>query len=115
MEKLVLYIGNRNDSSWSMRAWMALEGSGIPFEDLLIPFDFAAGNPEIKAVSPTGLVPFLRHGTVTVWETLSIIEYAAELFRMPVCGRRIVKPVRWRAPFQRKCMRAFGRCVGPAP
>ena len=80
MEKLVLYIGNRNYSSWSMRAWMALEGSGIPFEDVLIPFDFAAGNPEIKAISPTGLVPFLRHGTVTVWETLSIIEYAAELF-----------------------------------
>ena len=80
MEKLVLYIGNRNYSSWSMRAWMALEGSGIPFEDVLIPFDFAAGNPEIKAISPTGLVPFLRHGTVTVWETLSIIECAAELF-----------------------------------
>ena len=80
MEKLVLYIGNRNYSSWSMRAWMALEGSGIPFEDVLIPFDFAAGNPEIKAVSPTGLVPFLKDGTVTVWETLSIIEYAAELF-----------------------------------
>lgn len=80
MEKLVLYIGNRNDSSWSMRAWMALEGSGIPFEDVLIPFDFAAGNPEIKAISPTGLVPFLRHGTLNVWETLSIIEYVAELF-----------------------------------
>ena len=80
MEKLVLYIGNRNYSSWSMRAWMALEGSGIPFEDVLIPFDFAAGNPEIKAISPTGLVPFLKDGTVTVWEALSIIEYAAELF-----------------------------------
>ena len=80
MEKLVLYIGNRNYSSWSMRAWMALEGSGIPFEDVLIPFDFAAGNPEIKAISPTGLVPFLRHGTLNIWETLSIIEYAAELF-----------------------------------
>ena len=80
MEKLVLYIGNRNYSSWSMRAWMALEGSGIPFEDVLIPFDFAAGNPEIKAISPTGLVPFLRHGSLNIWETLSIIEYAAELF-----------------------------------
>lgn len=80
MEKLVLYIGNRNYSSWSMRAWMALEGSGIPFEDVVIPFDFAAGNPEIKAISPTGLVPFLKDGTVTVWETISIIEYVAELF-----------------------------------
>ena len=80
MDKLVLFIGNRNYSSWSMRAWMALEGSGIPFEDVLIPFDFAAGNPEIKAISPTGLVPFLRHGSLNIWETLSIIEYAAELF-----------------------------------
>lgn len=80
MEKLVLYIGNRNYSSWSLRAWMALEGLGIPFEDVLIPFDFTAGNPQIRAVSPTGLVPVLHHGDVRVWESLSIIEYVAELF-----------------------------------
>ena len=80
MDKLVLFIGNRNYSSWSMRAWMALEGLSIPFEDVLIPFDFAEGNPEIKAVSPTGLVPFLKVGALNVWETLSIIEYAAELY-----------------------------------
>lgn len=80
MEKLILTIGNRNYSSWSFRAWIALEGCGIPFDDVVIPFDFPNGNPAIRAVSPTGLVPFLQHGAVRVWETPAIIDYVADLF-----------------------------------
>lgn len=80
MEKLVLYIGNRNYSSWSMRPWMALEGCGIAFEDVLVPFDFDNGNPRFREISPTGRVPVLQHGDVRVWESLAIIEYVAELF-----------------------------------
>jgi glutathione S-transferase len=59
---------------------MALEACGIPFEEVVIPFDFAAGNPRIKEVSPTGRVPVLHHGASRIWESLAIIEYAAELF-----------------------------------
>ncbi|CDZ59140.1 glutathione S-transferase family protein [Neorhizobium galegae] len=80
MEKLTLYIGNKNYSSWSLRPWIALTAAGIAFEEVLIPFDFPAGNPEFKPISPTGKVPVLHHGDVRVWESLSIIEYAAELF-----------------------------------
>lgn len=80
MEKLILYVGNKNYSSWSLRPWIALEACGITFEDVVIPFDFAAGNPKIREVSPTGRVPVLHHGDVRVWESLGIIEYAAELF-----------------------------------
>lgn len=79
-EELILYIGNKNYSSWSFRPWIALTGCGIAFEERLIPFDFAAGNPAIRAVSPTGRVPLLQHGEIKVWESLAIIEYAAELF-----------------------------------
>lgn len=80
MDKLTLYIGNKNYSSWSLRPWIALEGCGIAFEEVLIPFDFPAGNPDIREVSPTGKVPMLVHGGFKVWESLAIIEYVAELF-----------------------------------
>lgn len=80
MEKLTLYIGNKNYSSWSFRPWLAMEAAGIPFEEVLIPFDFAAGNPKFKDISPTKLVPILHHGDLRVWESLSIIEYVADLF-----------------------------------
>lgn len=80
MDKLTLYIANKNYSSWSFRPWMALTGVGIDFEEVLIPFDYPDGNPNIKAVSPSGHVPMLQHGTLKIWESFAIIEYVAELF-----------------------------------
>ena len=80
MDRPTLYIANKNYSSWSFRPWMALTGVGIDFEEVLIPFDDAGGNPNIKAVSPTGRVPLLQHGPLKIWESLAIIEYAAELY-----------------------------------
>lgn len=80
MDKLTLYIGNKNYSSWSLRPWIAMEAAGIPFEEILIPFDFPAGNPRFREISPTGRVPALHHGNLRVWESISIIEYVSELY-----------------------------------
>ncbi|MDC9834549.1 glutathione S-transferase family protein [Rhizobium binxianense] len=79
MDRPTLYIANKNYSSWSFRPWMALTGVGIDFEEVLIPFDYPGGNPNIKAVSPSGNVPILQHGALKIWESLAIIEYVAEL------------------------------------
>lgn len=80
MDGLKLYIGNKNYSSWSFRSWIAMTAAGIAFEEVLIPFDDAGGNPKFKEFSPTGRVPVLQHGALHVWESLAIIEYVAELF-----------------------------------
>lgn len=80
MNDLTLYVGNKNYSSWSLRPWLALTACGIPFKDVVIPFDFPAGNPAFQPISPTGRVPVLHHGALRVWESLSIIEYVAELY-----------------------------------
>ncbi|TAU85801.1 glutathione S-transferase family protein [Rhizobium leguminosarum] len=80
MDRPTLYIANKNYSSWSFRPWMALTGAGVDFEEVLIPFDYPGGNPDIKAVSPTGRVPLLQHGALKIWESLAIIEYVAELY-----------------------------------
>lgn len=76
-----LWIGNRRYSSWSLRGWLAVRLAGLDVEDVVIPFarDSGAGTPGIKAVSPNGLVPYLRHRDAEAFESLAIIEYCAEL------------------------------------
>jgi glutathione S-transferase len=75
-----LFIGNKNYSSWSFRPWIGLKQAGIPFWEELVPFDFKNGNPAFASFSPTMKVPILKDGSLTVWETLAILEYAADVF-----------------------------------
>jgi glutathione S-transferase len=90
MSGLTLTIGNRNYSSWSMRAWLPLRATGADFTEQMVLLgrdDTAAG---ISRHSPTGLVPVLRHGDLVIWDSLAIAEYAAELF--PEAGLWPVDP-----------------------
>jgi len=78
---LQLVIGNKNYSSWSMRPWVALKASGIAFEEIFIPlYTGAADKQRILNVTGSGKVPALIDGDLTVWDSLAIIEYAAERF-----------------------------------
>jgi len=80
MTGLVLVIGNRNYSSWSLRAWLALRHAGAAFEEVRIPLDTPTTREEILEHSPAGKVPVLHDGGLTVWESLAICEYLAERF-----------------------------------
>jgi glutathione S-transferase len=78
---LKLVIGNKNYSSWSMRPWLALRGSGIAFEEIFIPlYTGQADKDRILGFARSGKVPILIDGDVTVWDSLAIIEYVAERF-----------------------------------
>ena len=89
----VLYIANKNYSSWSLRPWVLLRELGVAFEEKLIPFE---GAPFI-GFSPSGKVPCLVDGAVTVWDSLAITEYLAE-----------AHPVVWPAD---TAARAYARCA----
>jgi glutathione S-transferase len=78
MADFTIYIGNKNYSSWSLRAWLMMKATGEPFEEVLIPIYEPQSRDEILRHSPSGKVPALVHGEVTVWESLAIGEYLAE-------------------------------------
>jgi len=79
MSELTLVMGNCNYSSWSLRAWLALEQTGLTFQEQVIWFDEDPERLQRKEHSPTGRVPVLLHGDVTIWDSLAIGEYLAEL------------------------------------
>lgn len=80
MAALTLVIGNKNYSSWSLRPWLLMRQAGIPFEELRIPLYRDDTRAQIAALSPSGLLPVLRHGQAAVWDSLAICEHVHELY-----------------------------------
>lgn len=79
MSDLTLYIGNKNCSSWSFRAWLAVKTTGIQFKEILTALDTPTTTQQILKFSPTGLVPCLHHGNLQIHDSLAIAEYINEL------------------------------------
>jgi glutathione S-transferase len=84
MADFTIYIGNKNYSSWSLRAWLMVKAAGIAFDEVLIPLYEPQSRTELLRHSPSGKVPALEHGETVVWESLAIGEYLAE--RVPAAG-----------------------------
>ncbi|MBD2310567.1 glutathione S-transferase family protein [Desertifilum sp. FACHB-1129] len=80
MSNLALIIGSKNYSSWSLRPWLALKQAGVEFQEICIPLDTPTTHTEILHYSPTGKVPVLQDGDLTIWESLAICEYIAERY-----------------------------------
>src|ERR1700743_1529120 len=76
---LMLYVGSRRYSSWSLRPYVALVHSGIPFEVTTILLDRETTKAEIAQVNPAGKVPVLHHDGLVIWDSLAICEYLHEL------------------------------------
>jgi glutathione S-transferase len=98
MSEITLVIGNKNYSSWSLRAWILMKHLDVPFRELLVPLQTPEFKEELeKYEGPGGRVPVLTHGKLCLWDSLAICEYVADL-----TGRG------W--PQQREA-RALARCV----
>ena len=80
MAKLVLYIGNKNYSSWSMRPWVLARQAGIPFQEQMAKFSDDGKPKGVERVSPTRKVPLLLVDGEPVWDSLAICEALAEMF-----------------------------------
>ncbi|MEO7116269.1 MAG: glutathione S-transferase family protein [Caldimonas sp.] len=78
-----LYVGNKNYSSWSLRAWLLMKALGIAFTEQPLRLDSTEDSPFKKAllaIAPTGRVPLLVDNGFAVWDSFAIAEYLAERF-----------------------------------
>jgi glutathione S-transferase len=75
-----LVIGTKKWSTWSMRPWLVIRRSGLAFTETLVDLREENGVSEaaIRVHSPSGLVPVLKDGDLTIWDSLAISEYLAE-------------------------------------
>ncbi len=95
-----IIIGDKVWSSWSMRPWLALKHTGAAFTETLVRLHQLDSRDKIKAAgSPSGWVPALKDGELTVCDSLAICEYLAEAF-----------PDAHLWPADR-ALRALGRCA----
>ena len=80
-----LVIGTQNWSSWSLRPYVALAATGVPFDTVVIKLrekQHPTTREQILPHSPAGKVPVLKISedgkTVTVWDSLAICETLAD-------------------------------------
>jgi glutathione S-transferase len=77
-----IIVGNKAYSSWSLRGWLALKQSGLPFEEEVVSlYDDAwpARRRQPDLAPSAGKVPILWDGEVAVWESLAIIDHLADM------------------------------------
>ena len=74
-----LVLGQKNYSSWSMRAWLLLQMLGVPFQEVTISLYHPGAREAVRQLGgQTGLVPVLIDGGVPIWDTLAIFEHLYE-------------------------------------
>jgi glutathione S-transferase len=74
----ILYCGNRNYSSWSIRGSLLVRQSGIDCREVVIPLDTPEFAAQISALSPSRRVPVLHVDGLAIWDTLAIAEFLHE-------------------------------------
>ena len=76
-----LYIGYKRYSSWSLRPWLAMTVTGIPFTESVLTF---AHDESLKNLAQEfgipATVPVLEHNGQMIWDSLAILEFLAEYY-----------------------------------
>lgn len=98
-DKFTLVLGDRQLSSWSLRAWLMAKYIGINFETKFVNLSAPLAKEEILRYSPSGKVPALIHNDLVIWDSLAIAEYfnelfpASELFPRDINSRAIARSI----------------------
>lgn len=75
---LKIIIGNKAYSSWSLRGWLAVKQSGLPYEEVVAPM-FMDDWPKRKAQPDLavsgGKVPTVWDEDIAVWDSIGILDY----------------------------------------
>ena len=80
MNDLHLITGNKNFSPSSLRPWLLLQETGIPFTEIAIDLFRSDSAEKLGIYSPSLKVPVLIHDGIKVWDSLPICEYLSETF-----------------------------------
>jgi glutathione S-transferase len=78
---LKLIIGNKAYSSWSLRGWLAVRQSGLPFEEIVVPLydeEWDRRREGDEFAPSSGKVPILWDGETVIWDSIAIIEWLAD-------------------------------------
>ncbi|HYJ53876.1 MAG TPA: glutathione S-transferase family protein [Allosphingosinicella sp.] len=78
---LKLIIGNKAYSSWSLRGWLAVKQSGLPFQEITVPMFDEAWDKRTQGqefAPSAGKVPILWDDKTVIWDSLAIIEWLAD-------------------------------------
>jgi glutathione S-transferase len=78
---LKLIIGNKAYSSWSLRGWLAVKQSGLPFEEITVPMfdeDWEKRRAGDEFAPSGGKVPVLWDDKAVIWDSLAIVEWLAD-------------------------------------
>lgn len=114
--RMELLIGNKAWSTWSLRAWIALKRTGQPFTETPIRLRRPETRAEAHAAgSPTGLVPVLKDGDVTVWDFSRSANTSPSGFPTPSSGRPTPLPAPRPARQAQRCTTDFPPCAANAP
>ncbi|MBL4838294.1 MAG: glutathione S-transferase family protein [Kordiimonadaceae bacterium] len=79
MPEIKIIIGNKRYSSWSLRGWLAIDHTGLPYNEIKLRLDTPSFYEEIVKYSPAKRVPTLLDGDIAVWDSAAIIDYCARL------------------------------------
>ncbi|CAH9068145.1 hypothetical protein PSECIP111951_04038 [Pseudoalteromonas holothuriae] len=80
-----LYIGNKNYSSWSLRAWLMLEKNKVNYSEVKLPLDTPQFYEALKDITPSLKVPSIVDNGIHVWDSLAICEYINDVYLSGQC------------------------------
>jgi len=74
-----LVIGNKNYSSWSLRAWLWMRHMDLEFDEVPVSLYSESMCNQLNPYFSNTKVPVLLHEGLEIWDSLAILEYLVSL------------------------------------